>query len=123
MIRHPGFGLVEPEMGNLREHLALARDAVGHDAVEGRNAVSGDEEQRVAEVEDLPDLAGGDAREGQAVDGGDRGLRQRGRDGVVAVLLRQVRELVHHDIGVRIDDGAGHAVACIGVHRRFQLGG
>ena len=45
-------------MGKLREHLAFARDAVGHDAIEGRDAVGGDEQEGVAEIEDLADLAG-----------------------------------------------------------------
>ena len=44
-------------MRNLREHLALARDAVGHDDIEGGNAVAGDEQQAVAEVEDFADFA------------------------------------------------------------------
>ena len=52
--------LREPEMRNLREHLALARNAVGHDDVEGGNAVAGDEQQAVAEVEYLADLAAPD---------------------------------------------------------------
>ena len=57
MVRLERFGLREPEIGNLREHLALARDAVGHDHVERREAVGGDEQQAVAEVEDFAHLA------------------------------------------------------------------
>ena len=57
VVRLERFGLREPEIGNLREHLALARDAVGHDDVEGRDAVGGDEQQAVAEVEDFAHLA------------------------------------------------------------------
>ena len=37
-----------------------ARDAVGHDDVEGGNAVAGDEQEAVAEVIDFADLAGAD---------------------------------------------------------------
>ena len=47
-------------MGNLREHFALARNAVGHDHVEGGDAVAGDEQKTVAEVEDFADFAGAD---------------------------------------------------------------
>ena len=39
------LGLLEPEMGELGQHLAFARDAIGHDAVEGRNPVRGDKQQ------------------------------------------------------------------------------
>src|ERR1017187_3202012 len=58
MIRHERRKFLKPEMGNLREHLALARNAVGHDDVEGGDAVAGDEQEAVAEVEDFADLAG-----------------------------------------------------------------
>ena len=44
-------------MGNLRQHFAFARNAVGHDDVEGGDAVGGDEQQTVAEIENLADLA------------------------------------------------------------------
>ena len=44
-------------MGDLGEHLAFAGDAVGHDAVEGRDAVGGDEEEPVSEVEEVTNLA------------------------------------------------------------------
>src|SRR5689334_3206702 len=44
-------------MGKLRKHLALARDAVGHDAIERGNAIRCDEQEGVAEVKDLADLA------------------------------------------------------------------
>ena len=43
MVRHERGEFLKPEMRNLREHLALARNAVGHDDVEGGNAVAGDE--------------------------------------------------------------------------------
>ncbi len=86
MVRHERGKLLEPEMGNLREHLALARDAVGHDDVEGGDAVAGDEEVGVAEIENLADLAALDLRDagqielekwlcahGGAEDGGAKG--------------------------------------------------
>ena len=50
-------GLREPEIGNLFEDFALARNAVGHDAIKGRNPVRGDKEQAVAEIKYFPDLA------------------------------------------------------------------
>jgi hypothetical protein len=47
-------------MRNLREHFALARNAVGHDDVEGGDAITRDEQETVAEVEDFADFAGAD---------------------------------------------------------------
>ena len=60
MIRHERGKFLEPEMRDLREHFAFARDAVGHDDVEGGDAVAGDEQEAVAEVKDFADLAGAD---------------------------------------------------------------
>ena len=57
VVRLERFRLREPEIGNLRQHLAFARDAVGHDDVEGGDAVGGDEEQAVAQIKYLPHLA------------------------------------------------------------------
>ena len=57
MIRLKGGGLGEPEIGNLREHLALARNPVGHDAIEGGDAVGGDKQQAVAQIKNFADLA------------------------------------------------------------------
>ena len=51
-------GAVEPEFGNHIQHLALVGDAVGHDAIEGRNAVGGYEEVLVAKVVHFTNLAG-----------------------------------------------------------------
>ena len=62
MVRHERGKFLEPEIGNLREHLAFARDAVGHDDVEGGDAVAGDEQEAVAEVEDFADFAAADFR-------------------------------------------------------------
>jgi len=47
-------------MRDLREHFALARNAVGHDDVEGGDAVAGDKQKTVAEVENFADFAGAD---------------------------------------------------------------
>ena len=54
----------------LREHLALARDRVGQDAVEGREPVGGHEQQAVAaQVEDLAHLAGTQFRDAGQIEG------------------------------------------------------
>src|SRR5665213_3429315 len=58
MIRHERGKFLKPEMRDLREHFAFARNAVGHDDVEGGDAVAGDEQEAVAEVEDFADFAG-----------------------------------------------------------------
>ncbi len=60
MVRHERGKFLEPEMGNLREHFAFVRNAVGHDDVEGGDAVAGDEQEAVAEVKDFADFAGAD---------------------------------------------------------------
>ena len=60
MVRHQRGKSLEPEMRDLRQHLALARDAVRHDHVERRDAVARHEQKAVAQVEDLPDLSGTD---------------------------------------------------------------
>src|SRR5471032_336181 len=60
MIRHERGKFLEPEMRDLCEYFALARNAVGHDYVEGGDAVAGDEQEAVAEVEDFADFAGAD---------------------------------------------------------------
>ena len=38
-----GFGLRKPKVRNLRQHLAFARNAVGHDDVESRDSIGGNE--------------------------------------------------------------------------------
>ena len=73
-------GLGEPPVADLREDDALAGDAVREDDIEGGEAVGGGEQEGVAEVEDLADLARGDARERQAVDGSDGAGGQGGGD-------------------------------------------
>jgi hypothetical protein len=68
MVLNQTLGLGEPPVAHLGEDGALAGDAVGEDDVEGGEPVGGDEEQSVAEVEDLADLARGEEGVGQAVD-------------------------------------------------------
>jgi hypothetical protein len=60
MIWHECGKFLEPEMRDLREHFAFARNAVGHDDVEGGDAVAGDEQKTVAKVKDLANFAGAD---------------------------------------------------------------
>ena len=50
-------GVVEPELRELGQDLPLVRDERGQDEVEGRDPVRGDDEQLVAEIEDVADLA------------------------------------------------------------------
>jgi hypothetical protein len=72
MVGLERFGLREPEIGNLGEHFAFARDAVGHDDVEGGDAIAGDEQEAIAEVKDFADFAAADfldARKFQLKDG------------------------------------------------------
>ena len=57
MIRHDRAGLVKPEMGELREHDPFERNPVGQDAIERRDAIGGDQEQTIAEIEDVTDFA------------------------------------------------------------------
>ena len=51
---------VEPVVGEHREHFALARDAVGQDDVVGADAVAGEHQEAVAEVEHFANLAAAD---------------------------------------------------------------
>ena len=51
------LGEVEPEPRELGEDLALERDERGQDVVEGRDAVRGDDQELVADLIDVPDLA------------------------------------------------------------------
>ena len=60
MVRHEAGEFLEPEMRNLREHLAFAWDAVGHDDVESRDAVARHHEVAIAEVEEFADFAAPD---------------------------------------------------------------
>jgi len=50
----------EPKVGEHRQHFAFARDAVGHDDVVGADAVAGEHEEAVAEVEHFADFAAAD---------------------------------------------------------------
>ncbi len=46
-------GAFEPEFGDHIQHAALLRNAVGHDTVEGGNAVAGDKQQPVTSVKNF----------------------------------------------------------------------
>ena len=52
--------LPKPKMGEHCQHFAFARDAVGHDDVVGADAVAGDHQEAVAEVEHFADFAAAD---------------------------------------------------------------
>ena len=65
----------EPERGDLRQHFPFVRDAGTEHVVEGRDAIGRDDDEAVAEVVNVPDLAStiGLAR-------GERGLEnERGK--------------------------------------------
>ena len=51
MVWLKGFRLAKPEIGNLSQYLAFARDAIGHNTIKSGDAVSGDEQQPITEVE------------------------------------------------------------------------
>src|SRR5229473_4736900 len=57
MIRRQRGEALEPEVRQLREHLAFARDAVGHDAIEGRDPVRRYQQQGLAQIKNFADLA------------------------------------------------------------------
>src|SRR5690606_20320263 len=60
---------IEPEVGDTGQHGALARDRIGHDHIESREAIADDDEQLV--VVDGVDVAHFAATEQrQALDGG-----------------------------------------------------
>ena len=63
----------EPELGEPVQDLPLPRDAVRHDDVEGAQPIGRDDEQGVAQVEDVAHLAVRDVCEpGQLAPGEDR---------------------------------------------------
>src|SRR5262245_27154878 len=64
---------LEPERGNLRQHLPFVGDARAEHVVERRDAIAGDDEQAVAEIVNVAHLA---LTVGPAV--GKRGLENRG---------------------------------------------
>src|SRR5437764_5375217 len=57
MVRNDRCKALEPKKRERRQNFAFARDSVGHDAVESGNAIGGDKQQPVAEVEHFTDLA------------------------------------------------------------------
>jgi hypothetical protein len=62
VVRHQVCGLVEPEIADLAQHLALARDRIGQDHVEGAEAVGRDDQELrrgacAGQFEDIAHLA------------------------------------------------------------------
>jgi hypothetical protein len=66
VMRHHALELIEPPGADLRQHRALHRDGLGHDDVEGADAVCGHQQQTVvADGVDIADLAAPDPLQGQ----------------------------------------------------------
>ena len=61
----------KPERRDRREHRAFLRNGIGQDAVEGAEAIRGDEQQVIAEVEDFAHFAAGDFADAGKVEGVD----------------------------------------------------
>ncbi len=85
VVGHQVFGLVEPEVGHLAQHLALAGNRVGQHHVERGQTIGSHHQQVVArggiggqavagDIEDIADLATVTQRQA-----GQIGLQQRGR--------------------------------------------
>ena len=84
VVRHDRRGVPEPERRELREHLALVRNARAEHVVERRDPIGGDEQQAVAEVEQVADLAvtiGCGAVEAGVEEGSGETARGLGRKG------------------------------------------
>ena len=56
-MRHEIAHALEPEPGQLRQHLSLVRDAGAEDVVERGDAIGGDDQQLVADLVDIANLA------------------------------------------------------------------
>ena len=56
MVRYEVRHLLEPEVGDLIEDLALARDARLKDVVVGGDTIAGDDQKGVAEIIDITDF-------------------------------------------------------------------
>ena len=67
-MRHEVADVIEPERRQLREHFALVGNAGAEDVVERGDAIGGDDEQVLAEIVDVANLAA--PRERQAVEMG-----------------------------------------------------
>ena len=57
MVLDDVFGLTEPELAEGGQDAALFGNRIGQDHVEGADAIRGDKQQRVGEIEDLAHLA------------------------------------------------------------------
>ena len=73
VIRHDAGELREPERRQLREHLALVGNARSEHVVERRDAIGGDDQQRIAEVVDVAHLARAEAAQRRKLRAGERG--------------------------------------------------
>ena len=67
VVRKDVAELLKPKKGELRENAALIRDRGGHDDVEGGKTIGGDDEEFVAEVVDIANLAARDGRDTRKV--------------------------------------------------------
>lgn len=121
MVGEPVLRLVEPEVGDLREDFALSGDAVGHNAVEGRNPVGGHEEERISQVEDFTHLPRFHLGDSGKVEGKD-GIRRHGEN-VVPEWGRPKRNMEGR---LRLTRGLGEAVQRVylqGSRRRLYFRG
>src|SRR6266850_3645987 len=57
MVRLKRFGLGKPEVRDLRQDFAFARDSVRHDDFESRDAIRSDKKESVAEIKNFANLA------------------------------------------------------------------
>ena len=78
MIRHEVTRAVEPECGQLREHLALVGNRRPKHEIESRDPIGGDDQQRIIDLIQVPNLTATMRR--QAFQGGfeDRSGRRHG---------------------------------------------
>ncbi len=72
----------EPEVAEGREDFSFVGDAIGHDAVEGADAVGGDDQKLIAKIVNVADFAMTDGERQVRLEGGfghAGGQRMRGR--------------------------------------------
>src|ERR1700686_3623268 len=83
-MRHYALELVEPPGADLGQYCTFHRDRLGHDHVEGADAVGGQEQHAViADRVDIADLAAPDPWQGQ-VAGEHGGHRLTFKDGAIS---------------------------------------
>ena len=71
MVGNYGAQKIEPEERHLVSTRPFSGNALGQDAVEGRDAVGGDDEQVVADAVDIAHLAAGHPLDARQVGGGN----------------------------------------------------